>query len=369
MSFNANDNNPASISRTNYEEYFLLYADSELNDQDRAAVETFVQAHPDLQAELDLFLSVRLTAEDFTFQDKEALLAESMKLNAIDESLLLYLDNELNESAKKLVEEKLATDKAFKLQYHALLKTKLEPRQIAYPSREELYHGKEKRRVLVSTYWLRIAVAIIILLGVGISWFNYRPTSTDGVAIAPVNSGEGKKTAAAKSSNAEVPTGSETQSVKPVIEKDRTGVAADVIHGVEKKSIEKENKIEPKEERSRFAGQQNNTVKTIEEKKPQVEIADASKNNATPDYAPAIVQQQTVNNKNVTSPPIASLNDQTTDAVTAVHATVIEEQSEEKKSKLKGILRKATRFIERRTNISTTNENNQLVIGAVAIQL
>ena len=109
-------------------------------------------------------------------------------------------------------------------------------------------------------------------------------------------------------------------------------------------------------------------AKTIQEKKPEQKTFDTPKNNVTRENTPAIAQQQTVNNKTVTSPSIASLNDQTTDALTAVHATVVE-PDDEKKSKLKGFLRKATRFIERRTNISTTNENNQLLIGAVAIQL
>src|SRR5687767_1563443 len=130
MSFNANNNNLDPISRTNYEEYFLLYADNELSEQDRKSVEAFVLAHPDLQAELDLFLSAKLPLEDINLENKESLLADSMKLNAVDESLLLHLDNELNEAQKKLVEEKLSADKNFRLQYNTLLKTKLEPEQI-----------------------------------------------------------------------------------------------------------------------------------------------------------------------------------------------------------------------------------------------
>ena len=42
MSFNPNDNNPGPICRSNYEEYFLLYADNELSEKDRLSVEAFV---------------------------------------------------------------------------------------------------------------------------------------------------------------------------------------------------------------------------------------------------------------------------------------------------------------------------------------
>jgi hypothetical protein len=54
--------------------------------------------------------------------------------------------------------------------------------------------------------------------------------------------------------------------------------------------------------------------------------------------------------------------------VTAVQTDMVKIDNE-KKSSLKGILRKATRFIERRTNISTTDENDELLIGAVSLKL
>jgi hypothetical protein len=43
--------------------------------------------------------------------------------------------------------------------------------------------------------------------------------------------------------------------------------------------------------------------------------------------------------------------------------------TENKSSRFKGFLRKATRFIERRTGINPVNEDNELLIGAVAIKL
>jgi hypothetical protein len=86
--------------------------------------------------------------------------------------------------------------------------------------------------------------------------------------------------------------------------------------------------------------------------------------NKNSDVAP----QQTINNKTVTPPLVGTLDDQTTSLVTAVQRDVVKIDNE-KKSSLKGFLRKATRFIERRTNITTTNENNELLIGAVSLKL
>ena len=85
MSFNSNDNNQR-INLGNYEEYFILYMDNELSDEQKALVDAFLLAHPDLQAEFELLLSTQLTPENLSL-DKEALWSHSMKLNAADEAL------------------------------------------------------------------------------------------------------------------------------------------------------------------------------------------------------------------------------------------------------------------------------------------
>ena len=49
-----------NITRNNYEEYFLLYADGELNATDKQAVENFLTIHPDLAEELDMLMEAVL---------------------------------------------------------------------------------------------------------------------------------------------------------------------------------------------------------------------------------------------------------------------------------------------------------------------
>jgi anti-sigma factor RsiW len=44
--------NPLHITRSNYEEFFLLYVDGELSPEQCDAVEAFTALHPDLQEEL-----------------------------------------------------------------------------------------------------------------------------------------------------------------------------------------------------------------------------------------------------------------------------------------------------------------------------
>src|SRR5687767_4825043 len=95
MSFSSNDNN-SIITNENFEEYFVLYIDNELSPEERCAVENYLLQYPELQIEMNLLLASKLPVEEINLTNKEVLFAESMRVNGLDESLLLYIDNELN---------------------------------------------------------------------------------------------------------------------------------------------------------------------------------------------------------------------------------------------------------------------------------
>lgn len=61
------------INRDNYEEFFLLYIDKELDTDGKAAVERFVNQNPDLGKELEMLLQSTLIDDNFQFPDKELL--------------------------------------------------------------------------------------------------------------------------------------------------------------------------------------------------------------------------------------------------------------------------------------------------------
>ena len=65
------------INLSNYEDWFLLYADGELTVAEQEAVLQFVKQHPSLQEELDLFLSMRFQPEtEIRLNDHSTLTAE-----------------------------------------------------------------------------------------------------------------------------------------------------------------------------------------------------------------------------------------------------------------------------------------------------
>ncbi|TAF83286.1 MAG: hypothetical protein EAZ51_00975, partial [Sphingobacteriales bacterium] len=65
------------INLSNYEDWFLLYADGELTVAEQEAVLEFVKLHPSLQEELDLLLSMRFQPEtEIRLNDYSNLTAE-----------------------------------------------------------------------------------------------------------------------------------------------------------------------------------------------------------------------------------------------------------------------------------------------------
>ena len=56
-----------TINRNNYEEFFLLYADNELDAETKLAVENFVQQNTDLAVELEMLLKTKSAPEEMSF--------------------------------------------------------------------------------------------------------------------------------------------------------------------------------------------------------------------------------------------------------------------------------------------------------------
>ena len=181
------------INRQNYEELFLLYVDNELTPGQRSEVEEFVHHNPDLTNEFnELKQAVMLPDCSMQFTDKGQLFKkeEGINISNCEEYFLLYVDNELSAIDRKAVEVFVLHNPQTQPAFTLLKSTKLEPEAISYVNNADLYRNEKER--VVPIVWMRIAVAAAIL-GVVALLYSVIPENTTNT---------GKETIALKSSEA-----------------------------------------------------------------------------------------------------------------------------------------------------------------------
>ncbi|MEJ7589903.1 MAG: hypothetical protein WKI04_20305 [Ferruginibacter sp.] len=155
-----------TINRHNYETVFLLYTDNELTVTEKKAVEDFVEANPDLQEELIMLQQSILKPDAVVFDNKHSLFKNETITGALQEKLLLLMDNELTGAEKKVIDELIKTDAAVSKEWAALQESRLLPdTSIIFSDKQSLYR-KEPGRVIAFP-WRRVAAAAV-LIGIGI---------------------------------------------------------------------------------------------------------------------------------------------------------------------------------------------------------
>ncbi len=74
------------VTLENYEEYIVLLVDGELDAAGQKELEAFMQLHPELSEELDMYENVRLTPDTtLVFENKESLLRKEPKVIALNQ--------------------------------------------------------------------------------------------------------------------------------------------------------------------------------------------------------------------------------------------------------------------------------------------
>ncbi|MBX2930907.1 MAG: hypothetical protein KF781_03040 [Chitinophagaceae bacterium] len=179
-----------NINRDNYEEFLLLYVDGELNIAEQKAVEQFVQINPDLQEELEILLSTKLTTEKNISFDKSSLYkseANTIHQNNYVEKFLLYTDNELSEREKKEVEKFVLQHPALQTAFTTIKASILEKEIILHPNKETLY--KKERKPVIFMWMKQIAIAAALILFAIALWMlnNNKPTANYNIVVKENN--------------------------------------------------------------------------------------------------------------------------------------------------------------------------------------
>lgn len=174
-----------AINRNNYEEFFLLYADNELNAETKLAVENFIQQNTDLAVELDMLLKTKSAPEDITFNDKELLLrTEGININETnyEEYFLLYIDNELSTAKREEVEMYVLQHPKLQKEFTGLKEVILKSEIISYPDKEDLYRTEKKRTIYMRPW--RFAAAAIFIGACALGWWLWqKPEQINSVAV------------------------------------------------------------------------------------------------------------------------------------------------------------------------------------------
>ena len=356
MSFEPNDTNN-TINLGNYEEFFILYMDNELSEDQKKMVNAFLMAHPDLQGEFDILMSTKLPLEEFSF-NKEELLASNMKLSSVDEDLLLYIDNELPAKQKDIVELELTSNKHYRLQYQVLLQTKLDAAEkIVYANKEELYRRTEK--AVFFKPWMRIAAAVVIIAVGGMFYFRYSSTTTVTDSQTTVNINEPVKNELVD--NIELPSPERTTE-KVAVKENRLKVVEEISKADRANQKEKPHQpylvaIEPQKDPEENENLERATVKDI-----VTDAVSAKQYDINTSVANGL-NRDIVNTNSVTSTLLERNTIESTVDQNGLTA------GSNLKGSVKGFLRKATRMIEKRTGINPADDDGKLLIGSVAINL
>ncbi|MEP7278995.1 MAG: hypothetical protein ABI813_10155 [Bacteroidota bacterium] len=181
-----------NITRNNYEEFFMLYADNELPVAQKKEVEAFVAANPDLQLQLVLFQQFKLSPDAaVVFNDKAALLKEEGQplvtpVNC-ESFFVLYGDNELLDKEKKAIEAFVRRHPQWQQTFELFQQVKLSPDPTTlFENKKSLYRKESDRRIILLRWWKPAAAAMIFLLA-GLFWLNRNKKNQadfDAVGIA-----------------------------------------------------------------------------------------------------------------------------------------------------------------------------------------
>ena len=357
MSSNSNHINPV-ITLDNYEEYFILYMDKELNPDQVQMVDRFLQQHPQLQIEMDMLMETKLPLEKISF-DKTSLLSVNMPMQVAEEDLLLFIDNELEPSRKKIVELELASNPEYKYQYQQFLLTKLDPSElIVHPNKKELYRHETK--VIGIALWMRIAAAIILIAAMSVLYFisGDKETMPPGaVATQPVNN-QSKENQPADNMKGIV-----TPATELAVNKSEENLPG-----------EKPASRKPSHTVSlaKSGEQENNKTNELVALNSGNDLADPDVPDTHSMQRTSSIEtnKQSFNNKLVTVDHVDPYNNITASIQPAVFVESAAGNNDNKKGSLKTFFRKATRIVGQTTGFNASNNGeDEVLIGAVAIKL
>lgn len=175
---NAGGGQEAVITRDNYEAYFVMYVDDELNATERKAVEQFVAQNADLEEEMVMLQQSVLRADDHIVFDHKELLFKGTEQAPINEQnceeyFVRYGDDELTNAEKDKVEQFVYHHPQYQADFELIQQIKLVPdNALGFPDKTYLYRSEEDDNRLIAFPWWRFSAAAVAILVIGtLAWY------------------------------------------------------------------------------------------------------------------------------------------------------------------------------------------------------
>lgn len=185
-----------NINRNNYEFFFLLYVDNELSAAEKLEVEQFLQVNPDLRIELDMLASAVLPEEPVRtgFPDKSKLFRTEdegslVNLTNHEEYFVQYADDELSNEEKAATEQFVYTHPELQAEFELIQRVKMSAdAHIVFPDKQRLYRTESGKIRPLFPIWTRYAAAALVLLALGLFWITnsthtVTPANNNQVAV------------------------------------------------------------------------------------------------------------------------------------------------------------------------------------------
>ena len=152
-----------TITRDNYEPYFLDFLDGNLEEHQIDQFLDFLELNPDLKEELQLLENMTLPEEQLVFSGKDHLYKSSADLKAAtDHKMIASLEGDLENDEQKLFESWLDSHPEQKKDYELFSKIRLIPDPaVKFPEKRKLYR-KSGNQIILS--WVARAAAVVVLL-------------------------------------------------------------------------------------------------------------------------------------------------------------------------------------------------------------
>ena len=162
-----------SITRRNYESYFLDYLEGSLDPSLREEMEVFLKRNPDLKEELEEFEQVALPVDPVQFEEKRQLKKTISAWNPLtdqsfDHHCIAKLEGELSADQEKSLDQMLRDQPDRKKELDLYLKTRLHPVPVLFPDKQSL--KREETVFLQKRTWYTFSAAATIVLILGFSF-------------------------------------------------------------------------------------------------------------------------------------------------------------------------------------------------------